>query len=162
MNATSELDPKEKVGRGIFSGSQLGRLNAASEEGEAPPDYILGRRGEARISVDLLRGTAQVMTAIGIANALLRGQDRNFHGWIEFTVRVAEDKGRRVVPSPREKPPANPYHADIVLPCAVSPDADNFFVAVMMERAALLADLAGNFQIRKPFGSQKEEDKNDA
>ncbi len=148
------------VGRGLFSSKPLGKLCAAIENGEAPPDYIFGDEGDVRISVDLLRGSCREMTEIGIANAKNRGPDRNFHGWVKFPWRVAQAHGRKVVPSPREEPPANPYHADIVLPSAALPDTARDLDTVMKERAKLVADLAGNIQLMHPCGSQNEDGNN--
>ncbi len=82
------------------------------------PVSLFELTGTRELSVDRLRDDHMVeVSAIAIEHDKRR--NRNFYGWATVPQDAASENGRRVEPTPQ---PDNPYHADIILPIAVSKD----------------------------------------
>jgi hypothetical protein len=110
------LADAERLGRGIFSSSQVNqtlRLKKAGKPG-VPIAVFEERPNVETLSVDRLdHAPLDTMLKIGDRNARLRGPTRSFYGWATVTVLLASEMGRHVEATPRLD---NSYHADIFLP----------------------------------------------
>ena len=98
--------------------------------------------GVAKISVDRL-SIAPLAEAerISVEIATGRGPKRKFHGWAAVDARSARTSERKVEASPI---PANPFHADIILPDRAMEDEE--------EQIRHAQELADNSSWRKAPG----------
>ena len=108
MSVRDAIAPDEDLGRGVFSSKQARRARRSGVR----LNVFLERPGQLRISVDRL-SLAPMTVAGAMAESVAAARGARFHGWAAITADAAGANGRRVLPTPL---PANPYHADIMLP----------------------------------------------
>ena len=129
MGVPIEVDPEERLGRGVFS-----ERGARRAPRRIALNVFLERPTVVELSVDRL-DVARPHEAISIAEQVGNRRGKPFFGWAVVETRQAMTNGRRVVSSPR--PSENLYHADIVLPDTAAEDREE-----QKQHAQELADAA--------------------
>lgn len=106
-----EIEPEEQLARDVSSREAMDRVG----RGRRIFREFLPPLGDDKVSVDRITHAGDA-TAAALAAARATVANRIFFGWLIVAAERAAGGGRRrVVPSPIAEP-ANPYHADIVLP----------------------------------------------
>ena len=138
MTVSNLIDDDEQLGRGMFSSRSARRCR----NNRVPKNVFMEQVGVAEISVDRL-SLAPLAEAerISVEIAAGRGQGRKFYGWAAIGVRRARASERKVEASPI---PANPFHADIILPDRAMEDEE--------EQIRHAQELADNSSWRKAPG----------
>lgn len=126
----------EEVGRRVFSRSDA--RHAANNK--VPRKIFEERLGRKELSADRLTLAGETGIAGVVADAVNAAANRpqppnSFSGWAVVTAEKARNAGCEVIASPQL--PANPYHADIVLPDAAmeSLDARRHYAATLASMA---------------------------
>ena len=113
--------PVEELGRRVSSSS----VRKPARNGNVPISVFVRKcklpgRYVRKLSTDRLHPEElSEVTAIAVEYDKGRDGGRTFYGWAAVSQDAASRNGRRLEPSPQ---PDNPYHADIILPSAVTSD----------------------------------------
>lgn len=114
MAVSGVIAPAEELGRSVFHTQDAKR----ARRGRIPKSVFLIPKGKTEVSVDRLT-VAPKHEAVPIAETRAAARSRKFQGWVVVTAENAAANGRRVEATPQLD---NPYHADIILPDAVTED----------------------------------------
>lgn len=127
MAVSGGIAPDEELGHSVFYTQDAKR----ARRGRTPKSVFLIQEGKTKISVDRLTGASED-EAVSLAEARAAARGRKFHGWAVVTAENAATRGRRIEATPQLD---NPYHADIILPDAVTENRKK-----QMRHAQQLAD----------------------
>ena len=119
MDIPSKVSEKERLGRRIFSESDLERIQRKKA---STYRLFLEKEGVKKLSVDRIELPSSKNVLIEICNKAAKEREASgFYGWAVITAEEASMDEREVKSSRSEE---NPYHADIILPDSAIKDRD--------------------------------------